>query len=118
MMPSTNIASGAVTERDDMRSAIGLAAKLHVDDRAILPATVINLSRHGVQIAIYRTLKVGEVVCLEAEGWPKLMSRVIWSQSGRAGCMFTAPPCQKAFKLMLAERAHNLTCTISGRISG
>lgn len=88
--------------RIDPRFAIDLPARLVVVEGRPEPARLINLSRNGFRVASPLVLPAGQPVRLEVDGWPRLVGKVMWCDSGRIGCMVDVPPSEAVYAMMCA----------------
>lgn len=70
-----------------------LPVQLHCDGQD-LTGRVIDISQHGAQIALPRTLALGQKLRFESPGFPVLQARVRWRRGGSHGLVF-----QQGFRL-------------------
>jgi hypothetical protein len=90
----------SAVRRIEPRYAIDMPARLVVIEGKPEPVRLINLSRGGFRVAARLVLPAGQGVRLEVDGWPRLVGRVVWCDSGRIGCMFDVPPGDAVYEMM------------------
>jgi hypothetical protein len=95
-------ASESAVRPVEARFAINLAARLVIEEGEPQTVRLINLSRNGFRVASPMTLPAGQPVRLEIDGWPRLVGRVMWCDSGRIGCMVDNPPSEAVYAMMCA----------------
>jgi hypothetical protein len=92
----------SAVRRIEPRYAIEMPARLVVIEGKPEKVRLINLSRGGFRVAAPMVLPAGQTVRLEVDGWPRLVGRVVWCDSGRIGCMFDVPPSDAVYAMMCA----------------
>lgn len=85
------------------RLATELPAAMILKEGEPIEASLVNFSRHGFRLHVEGRYLAGETFRLEVAGWPRLIGRVIWTDSGRMGCLFDEPPSGKVFRAMCAS---------------
>lgn len=94
--------SETTVRRIDPRYAIDLPARLVVIEGKPERVRLINLSRSGFRVASPLVLAAGTAVRLEVDGWPRLVGRSVWCDSGRIGCVVDVPPSDAVYAMMCA----------------
>ena len=92
----------SAVRRIEPRYAIDMPARLVVIEGRPEAVRLIDLSRGGFRVASPLVLPAGQTVRLEVNGWPRLVGRVVWCDSGRIGCMFEVPPSDTIYETMRA----------------
>lgn len=79
---------GALPATD--RIVVDAAAVVRLADTAT-PASIRNVSVRGMLIETAARLQRGQIVEIEADGWPGLRASVMWNRDGRAGLRLQKP---------------------------
>ena len=72
------------------RIVVAAAAVLRLGDVS-MPACIRNVSVRGMLIETAARLQRGQVMEIEAEGWPAIRASVMWNREGQAGLRLERP---------------------------
>lgn len=87
----------SIAERRAGERVAGWAnAKVRLDFKTILPATVADLSRAGCRLRTSRAVQVGAFIQLKIGDICIIQAEIVWARDGWHGCRFAAPIGQAA----------------------
>jgi hypothetical protein len=92
--------AGPAARRSDPRWAVGLPARLVIEEGRPQPVHLLDMSRGGFRVTYGKVLPAGWVVRLEVDGWPRLVGKVVWCDSGRVGCVLQSPIAEATYAAM------------------
>jgi hypothetical protein len=93
------------TRRRSPRAPISLDAQIGKSGRTL--CKVIDVSRHGVRLAVHSALRRGSTIWLMLPDIGHVAADVRWSDDFSAGCEFQKPLDQALVDLMVAKGATN-----------
>ena len=105
------VAPARIDQRAVQRQTLFLeCAASTAQDKAMVPAQLVDLSAYGCRILIDSDLQCGEQIYLRFADDVPIAANIVWNEGGRLGCRFDTALEQRVFKaLILQSDTHIIT---------